>query len=224
MFKANLVTVLGMSIALFACSPTEMPSRGMNLASPEVPDIAQQVPSVAPQYNVVGYDVVAPRSLLVSEADIYLPIADIVWHGDPAGDRYEQITKIFETALARTAQDMTKGRDVEVVVQIRKFHALTPKTRATVGGNFAMQFYMTVFDAVTNEILDGPRLVIADTPASGGVRALREEQRGITQKSVITNRLVEVFDEELSRPGRASETLGFVSRDDFSPSDLTLVQ
>jgi hypothetical protein len=66
--------------------------------------------------------------------------------------------------------------------------------------------------------------VLADTPASGGVRALREEQRGITQKFVVTNRLVEVFDEELAKPAQppAGNLELQVSRNDFSPMDLTL--
>ena len=222
MIKANILTGLCVSMALFACAPAEMPSRGLNLSTPAVSDLGVQEAAVRAHYNVVGFDVTVPRDLLVSEADVYLPIADIVWHGDPDGDRYEQIFAIFDTALARSTQDMVQGRAVEVSVEVHKFHALTPKTRATVGGNFAMHFYLTVYDAATHEVLDGPRMVIADTPASGGVRALREEQRGITQKSVITARLVEVFDTELSRPGRAGVAPAATSRNDFSPYDLTL--
>lgn len=224
MFKAKTLTGLTVSLALLACSPAEMPSRGMNLASPALPEIALQDRAIATEYNVVGYEVTVPRDLLVSEADVYLPIADIVWHGDPEGDRYEQIKAIFDAALGRSTSDMTQGRPVEVLIQVHKFHALTPKTRATVGGNFAMHFYLTVYDAVTREVLDGPRMIIADTPASGGVRALREEKRGITQKSVITGRLVEVFDEELARPARAAPGAEMISRNDFSPYDLTLAE
>ena len=110
---------------------------------------------------------------------------------------------------------MTQGRPVKVVAQILKFHGVTPKTRATVGGNFGMHFYLTVMDATTGEVIDGPRLVVADTPASGGVRALREEQQGITQKSVVTARLVEVFDFELSRPAQGPDANLAISRNDF---------
>ena len=203
MLKAKIIAGFVVSMALFACSPAEMPSRGLNIASPTVPDISTVRDAVQAQYNVVGYSVSVPRSLLVSEADVYLPIADIVWHGDPDGDRYEQIKAIFDAALAQSTQDMTQGRAVTVSVEIKKFHALTPKTRATVGGNFAMHFYLTVLDAETNEVLDGPRMVVADTKASGGVRALREEQRGITQKSVILAHLIDVFDDELTRAARS---------------------
>ena len=228
MFKVRIVFGMFASMALYACSPAEMPSRGLNLASPAIVDVPAQVaaPDAAVQlaFNVVNYTVLVPRTLLVSEADVYLPIADIVWHGDPDGDRYDQIKTIFGAAMAQSTQDMTVGRAVEVAVEVHKFHALTPKTRATLGGNFAMHFYLTVYDAATHEVLDGPRMVVADTPASGGVKALREEQQGITQKSVITARLIEVFDLELSRPGRPGAAAQAVSRNDFSPSDLTLAE
>ncbi len=224
MFKTGFVSALGAVLALVACSPAEMPSRGLNIASPAVPDVATTAVggTAQPLYHVVAFDAVVPRELLVSEADVYLPIADIVWHGDPEGDRYAQIEAIFETALAQSTADMTQGREVKVVAQVLKFHGVTDKTRATVGGNFAMHFYLNVLDAATGELVDGPRLVVADTPASGGVRALREEQRGITQKFVVTNRLIEVFDEELAKPGQAPEGNLAISRNDFSPSDLTL--
>ena len=224
MFKARIVVGLCLLMALVACSPAEMPSRGLNIASPAVPDVSAQSATAQTLYNVVSYSVSVPSSLLVSEADVYLPIADIVWHGDPDGNRHEQIKSIFDAAMAQSTQDMTEGRAVDVAIQVHKFHALTPKTRATLGGNFAMHFYLTVYDAATHEILDGPRMVVADTPASGGVKALREEQRGITQKSVITARLIEVFDLELSRPGRPTQMPDAISRDDFSPSDLTLAE
>lgn len=226
MFKARIILGLCGAVALFACAPAEMPSRGPAISSPVLPGApaATTAPAAAMAYNVVMTSVLVPRDLLVSEADIYLPRADIVWHGDPAGDRYSQIEAIFRNALGRSTADMTSGRPVEVVVQIEKFHGVTPKTRATVGGNFAMHFYLTILDAATGQLIDGPRLVIADTPASGGLRALREEQRGITQKSVVTDRLVEVFDLELSKPGQppAGNLNLTLSREDFSPSDLTL--
>ena len=221
MFKTKIVVGLCLTLGLIACSPAEMPSRGLNIASPAVSGVSAQAARAQTLYNVVNHTVSVPRNLLVSEADVYLPIADIVWHGDPAGDRHEQITAIFDAAVTQSTQDMTVGRAVEVAVEVQKFHALTPKTRATLGGNFAMHFYLTVYDAATHEVLDGPRMIVADTRASGGVRALREEQQGITQKSVITARLVEVIDHELSRPGAAAQA---VSRNDFSPSDLTLAE
>ena len=224
MLQARITMGLCVSMALFACSPADMPGQGLNLSSPLAANGGGTNAAVQVQYNVRDYDVIVPRSLLVSEADVYLPRADIVWHGDPAGDRYRQIQSIFETALAQSTKDMTQGRAVTVSIEIRKFHALTPKTRATIGGNYAMHFVVTVRDAKTGQVLDGPREVVGDAKASGGVRALREEQQGITQKSAILAHLVEVFDRELTRPGRPVVADPAASRASAVPFDLALAE
>jgi hypothetical protein len=226
-FKARIMGGLCAALALAACTTTtDMPSRGLTTAAPAVVGLQPGGAMAAPLYNVVAFDAVVPRNLLVSEADVYLPRADIVWHGDPVGDRYAQIETIFESALAQSTADMTQGRAVEVVVQVEKFHGVTDKTRATVGGNFGMHFYLTVLDAETGALIDGPRLVVADTPAAGGIRALREEQRGITQKSVVLARLIQVLDLELAKPASApQDNLSLtLSRDDFSPLDIALAE
>jgi hypothetical protein len=228
MFRTKVLTGMCVSMALFACSPAEMPSRGLTDVFPAVAGPAAEAvaakDAVTVGYDIVSYSVSVPKSLLVSEADVYLPIADIVWHGDPEGDRHAQVKALFMTGFESGTTGMTAGRAVTVDVQVEKFHALTPKTRATFGGNFAMHFFLTVYDANTHAIIDGPRLVIADTPASGGVKALREEAAGITQTTVITGHLASVFREELSRPAMPTAAPNLVSRNAFSPSDLTLAE
>jgi len=226
MFTARNIIGLCATAALLACSPAEMASRGNTLFSPTVPNLEAPAAALtpAPLYNVVHFDAVVPPELLVSDADVYLPRADIVWHGDPAGDRRQQVEAMFERALALSTFDMSRGRPVVVMVQLEKFHGVTPKTRATVGGNFGIRFFLTVLDAETRQAIDGPRLVTADIKASGGVRALREEQRGITQKSVVTNALAGLLDQELSKPGQppADHLSLAVSRGGFAPSGLVL--
>lgn len=219
MFNARLFAGFTLSLALVACAPAQMPSRG---AMGDLGTVGTVAPSAA-GLNVISYAVSVPRDLLVSEADVYLPNADIVWHGDPDGDRYEQIQAMFTTALDRGTASMTQGRPVVVTIEVEKFHALTNKTRATLGGNFAMRFYLTVLDANTGAVLDGPRLVIADTPASGGRRALREEAQGITQKVVIVDRLAQVVQAELASL-RLQMPANLTSRDAFSPMDLNLAE
>ena len=58
-------------------------------------------------YSIAAFDVLAPRTLEVSEANLYYPIADIVWRGDPFGDRYEQIEAIFDAAGERWPPNST---------------------------------------------------------------------------------------------------------------------
>ena len=42
---------------------------------------------LAAQYDVAEVKIVVPQTLRVSEANSYRPNADIVWRGDPPGDR-----------------------------------------------------------------------------------------------------------------------------------------
>jgi hypothetical protein len=226
MFMTRMLAAVGLCSALFACSPVAMPSRGQMdiLPAIAVPAVAPPVQRDASSLNVVGLTVSAPRNLLVSEADVYLPNADIVWHGDPLGDRHAQVEAMFAEAAAVGSADMAEGYPVIVTIEVEKFHALTPKTRATVGGNFAMHFTLTVLDSISGEILVGPKLVVADTPASGGRRALREEAQGITQKVVIEARLAEVLRSELQAVPVPFTPLNAMSRNAFSPMDLTLAQ
>ena len=226
MFMTRLVAAFGVSCALFACAPSEMPSRGqMNVLPPIVVSPVQTpVQSGPAELNLVGAVISVPRTLLVSEADVYLPNADIVWHGDPLGDRHAQVEAMFSAAVAAGTADMTLGYPVTILIEVEKFHALTPKTRATLGGNFAMHFTLTVLDGFNGEILAGPKLVIADTPASGGRKALREEALGITQKVVIETRLAEVLRQELLGVRLLLVPAVPMSRDAFSPMDLTLAE
>jgi hypothetical protein len=145
-------------------------------------------------------NVIVPHSLRVSEANTFVPVADIVWRGDPLGDRYQQVEAIFETAAWGATAQMHAGRAVVVDMEVTRFHCLTEKARYTIGGNHALHFDLTVRDAQTGQVLDGPRTVVADIKAAGGSRAIAEDQAGRTQKVVIIDRLTEVLRRELSQP------------------------
>ncbi len=223
MLKVKLLGVLCVSMGLSACATAEMPSRARTDLSLAVASPTQDVATTAVDLTIARYDIVVPRALLVSEADVYLPNADIVWHGDPVGDRHAQIAAIFDAAFQRGTADLTGSHPVTVRLEVTEFHALTPKTRATVGGNFAMHFVLTVADARTGAIVYGPVAVMADTPASGGRKALKEEADGITQKVVVVARLAHVIAEQMQRVQIPQAEVA-TSRNAFSPSDLTLSQ
>lgn len=156
--------------------------------------------TLPPIYTVEAVDITVPHSLKVSEANSYLPLADIVWRGEPPGNRYAQVASILSDGLRAGTIDMKQGPRVTVEVILTRFHALTEKARYTVGGNHAIHFEMTVRDAATGAVLDGPRLVVADVKASGGARALAEEQMGRTQRVVIVERLSQIIQRELTTP------------------------
>ncbi|MEL7026983.1 MAG: DUF6778 family protein [Pseudomonadota bacterium] len=156
----------------------------------------------ARDYQIDAFDVLVPRTLEVSEANLYYPITDIVWRGDPFGDRYQQVEAIFDDVGDLVSPDLAGERPVRVTVQVTRFHSLTEKARVSVGGVHSMRFYLTVFDAETKEPIEGPRLVIADLPALGGTAALRAEREGQTMKVRITEQLRLVFLEELTEGPR----------------------
>lgn len=205
--------------------PVEATTGTLLTASPGTAAAANTAFSiVVPDYAVTAINVTVPKSLRVSEANMYYPIADIVWRGEPRGDRHVQIKAIFDEAMATGIAGFTDGRAVVVDVEVTRFHCLTEKARYTVGGVHSVKFNMTVRDAATGAVIDGPRLVIADIRASGGAIAVEEEAQGITQRLVIKQNLAQVIERELSRPVAVpgAPTGPALSRGTFDPTDLAL--
>jgi len=201
---------LAAALVLSACVATEPASRGvtpdaLTLASRgtgSIPDTGVTV--LAPLYTVSDVRVSVPRSLRVSEANVFYPMADIVWRGDPVGDRHQQLATIFNDAARKATATMNGQRPAVVQIELVRFHGVTEKTRYTVGGTHDMVFNLTVLDASTGAVLDGPRTVRADVRAAGGQAAIAEEQAGRTQKVVVTEKLVETLRRELSGPVSAA--------------------
>jgi hypothetical protein len=157
-------------------------------------------PPAVRDYNVVDLEVTVPRSLTVSEEDVYYPTADIVWRGEPPGDRYSQVQAIFEEGLGRGAATLDGARDVRVEVEVRRSHSLTERARRRVGGVHSIRFVLTVYDAATGAVVEGPRLVSADLTAFGGERARAAEQAGQTQRVRLVDHLSRVAVVELGDP------------------------
>lgn len=176
--------------SLSGCMISDPPSRGQSPQSLLIETVQ------TPSYDVKAVHVSVPRSLIVSEADSYKPFADIVWHGDPEGDRYAQVKTIVDAAMARATQGMRQGRPVVLDVSVTKFHALTHKTRATIGGQHTLLYILTMRDAATAEVLHQAK-VNATVPGAGGAKARSEEAMGRTQKVVITEALIESLQKEL---------------------------
>lgn len=193
-------------------------SQGHTLASSQ--RLPKGVVAVQSLYEVRAVNVTVPRSLSVSEANSLLPRADIVWRGEPRGDRYQQVETIFNDAAAQATGAMRTGPGVVVDITVTSFHALSERARYTVGGNYNMRFLLTVRDAETGKILQGPRPIVGDIAASGGNRAVDEEAKGMTQKVVVHQRLVEVLRRELSGEVNVLPDGALVTR--FDGSAVTL--
>lgn len=197
--RNGLVTIL-LVMGLSACAGPTLSSRNVtpNFASAETGSAPTAVMAISTSVAIKGIEISVPQALRTSEANVMVPVADIVWRGDPMGDRHTQVAAIFQAAATTATAGMTDGRGVILSLEVTRFHALTEKARYLTGGNYAMHFLMTLRDAQTGIVIDGPREVIADVRASGGVRAIAEDNAGRTEKVVITERLVQVMRDELT--------------------------
>jgi hypothetical protein len=190
---------VGLMLGLSACaqpgaSRSSAPD-GMSLATKDASVAAGQ--KVAIPLHVTDVVIKVPTSLRVSEADTWYPLADVVWRGEARGNRLVQVQAIFEEAAARGTADLTSGVAVVAEVEVVRFHCLTEKTRNTIGGVHSLFFNLTIRDAATGAVLDGPRLVNAETKAVGGARAIAEDYAGRTQRVVVIERLAQVLHDEL---------------------------
>lgn len=175
--------------------------------------LAEPTPQLAPltDVRVESLTVRVPRALSVSEANSYLPKADIVWRGDAIGDRHAQVAAIFDNAMRRGIEPLAGRIPVALDVKVLRFHALSEKARYTVGGVHNINFELTLRHAETGALLTEPRVVRADLDGFGGQQALQAEARGLTQKVRITNHLAEVIRQELTTmDGYKNPKLGLI--------------
>ena len=224
------LSVLAMAAALSACAkPDDTATRAAPVGAEVTkatagggrPGVGLQKVNVP--LNVLDVTVTVPRDLKVSEAETWYPIADIVWRGDPRGNRYEQVEAIYATAIPPAIAPLDNGIPVVAEIEVTRFHAVTDKTRYTIGGVHSLKFLLTIRHAETGEILSGPRLVNADTPAPGGQKAVAQDMAGITQKEVVTERLATVIRRELKSLNVDPALLGLpAAQGGIDPALLTL--
>ncbi len=152
-------------------------------------------PKTARNWRVVAVDVRVPRNLTVSEANTYAPDADIVWRGDPPGDRYQQVDAILTEAIRRGSAGLKGNRPVRIVATVRQFHALTEKARYGLNnaGVHNIIFTAQVVDARTGQPLTPADTIKADLVAYSGDQALAAERAGQTQKVRITDHVAKVI-------------------------------
>ncbi len=157
-------------------------------------------------YRVTEVRVVIPEDLTVSEANTFLPAADIVWRGDPYGDRRAQISTILRDSFVSATESLDGDTPVVVTLTLRRWHSLTERTRYSIGGMHTIRFDLAVTHAGTGTLIDGPRFVRADFPGFGGQAAIQAEARGETQKVRITRQLQSVALMELGPVGLVTRT------------------
>jgi hypothetical protein len=182
--------------ALNACSAVDVVSRNAPLDAPRLG--AQIQPQVVRDYSLHSIRFAVPADMTVSEANSFYPIADIVWRGDPMGNRPQQIDEIFQTSIRAAAQDMNGSIPVVVDIELLRFHSLTERTRFSVGGVNSIKFNMTIRNAETGEVLEQSRSLNGDFAALGGRAAMAADNQGQGQKVRITAHLTNLFSRELT--------------------------
>ena len=147
---------------------------------------------------VSSWTVSVPPTLSVSEENSIKPRADVVWHGDPAGPRHQQVAAIFEAALARVAGQSTGAQTVALQVEVIQFHALTPKLRYFAEGQHEIRFGLAATDAETGATIVPRYVVDATFTGFGGDKAVLAEAKGVSQKLRIIEQLVMRITQELT--------------------------
>ena len=207
----RILLVVAAALGLQACSSVEPATRAAPMSGPVLST------STAP-LSVQGLNVTVPRALKVSEANLFYPHGDIVWRGEPRGDRYQQVATMFEEGMSRGIARMPDaGQPVMVNIEVTRFHALSEKARL-IGGVHNIKFILSAVDATTGAVILPPREIESDLKGLGGNAALEANARGYTEKVQITEHLARVIQMELSRPGSAEQTVTIFS----SESDLKL--
>lgn len=191
----KIITVAALGLGVAGCASVDTVTRNAPI---EVPQFGEQTRVIARSYAVQDMTFAASNQLRVSESNSYYPNADVVWRGDPIGNRIAQIAAIFKEATDRNAVKLDGTVPFVVDYELVRFHGVTERTRFSVGGVYNIEFEMTVRHALTGEILEPTRRIEADLSAPGGVAALMQEQRGQTEKVRVTDFLTQVFADELS--------------------------
>ena len=94
----KLRLMIGCALVAFtaACGGGDMATRS---SSSPVPVLGPSAAAVALDYAVKDVQVTVPEHLKVSEANMYYPIADIVWRGEAPGDRHQQVAAVVVLLL-----------------------------------------------------------------------------------------------------------------------------
>lgn len=120
-------------------------------------------------WRVARVDVRVPESLSTTEKNSYMPRADIVWHGDPVGDRKAQVAAVVKDGVELGLKPLKGRKSVIATATVTRFHAITPKAfykapRNT--GVHSVNFDLVISDAHSGAVLSGPVAFSVDLPAS----------------------------------------------------------
>ncbi|MEP6021111.1 MAG: DUF6778 family protein [Paracoccaceae bacterium] len=198
----KVLMALSLGVLVSACDLTNTSSRetardiGANFLKFEKAPTA--LAAVESDFRVKSVLVYIGQDIVVSERESFYPGGDIVWRGDPQGDRVQQVKDIFKTAFTQGSKGLNGPRNIVLQVDVRRFHSLTDKARIAVGGVHSITFALQKRDAITGEAVGKGKLIRADLKALGGDDALAAARLGQDQKTRITAHLAQVIRTELA--------------------------
>jgi hypothetical protein len=151
--------------------------------------------SVSRKWRLNKVLVNVPDSLKVSEKNRYAPKGDIVWRGEPLGDRRKQVAAIMTTAIKGGARGLRGGKRVNFNVEMIEFHALSEKLRKSNinAGIHNISFTIEVVDSRNGRVIVAKQPIQADLIGYTGKQARELVAAGQTQKVRITNHVAAVI-------------------------------
>lgn len=195
MTKSGLVGVKGLIVAAsaLALSACVAPRVSQTDFSQGVGQAASQVAA----WSLGDVEVKVSDALTVTRSPSrrYPPTTELVWYGDPPGDRKAQVEALMADAVRAGAADALIGsQPVTIKLHITEFHAMTPRARATELqlGVHEIMFDISVIDS-SGATVASETGVRADLQAFSGASALQAEQLGQGQKIRIQSRVAQVI-------------------------------
>lgn len=185
---------VGVSVA--GCMQSETASRNITFDGPLL--TAESVEMRPQSYRLTDVRVNVPQNLVVSEANSIKPRADIVWRGDIGLDRHNQIKRLVEEAAARGVETSEGELPVIAEIELEKFHGLTQYTRYRFNGDYDIHFSLTLRDALSGEVLEGPRQVEFSIDSPGPRAVTAAEARGYTERMFVLDNLSPMIAAELN--------------------------
>lgn len=143
----------------------------------------------------VRAEVSSDLTVTQSPSTRYPPITELVWYGDPPGDRRAQVEALMADAVRAGAADALVGsQPVTIALNIKEFHAMTPRARSSELqlGVHEIRFDVSVIDN-SGTVLASENDVRADLQAFSGASAVEAEQLGQGQKIRIQSRVAQVI-------------------------------
>ena len=147
-------------------------------------------PGITKTWNVTNVITVASEDLTVSTVNTMAPNADIVWHGDPPGNRRTQVAQILKEGIESGTAELNGPRNVTVSASLRHFHSVTPFAVANApAAVHNIRYVIQVFDNNTGQPLTEAQTISADLEAFVGASAVTAALQGETQRVRIVRHL-----------------------------------